>query len=56
METSSKSRGYVALAGPGGVATEQMYLPGTAMAHGDRAIRGPNLSWQVSVAPVMMRA
>ena len=38
--------------GPGGVAAEQMYMPGTPTLYGDSVIRGPKISWRMSLAPV----
>ncbi|EUA04824.1 dehydrogenase domain protein [Mycobacterium kansasii 662] len=36
------------------MAAEQMYMPGTPMVYGDSVVRGPNTSWRMSLAPVMM--
>ena len=40
--------------GPGGVAAEQMYIPGTPMVYGDNVVRGPKASCRMSFAPVLM--
>ncbi len=39
---------------PGGVAAEQMYIPGRPTSYGDNVIRGPKTSWRMSFAPVTM--
>ena len=40
--------------GPGGVAAEQMYMPGTPRRYGLSVVRGPNTNCRMSFAPVTM--
>ena len=40
--------------GPGGVAAEQMYIPGIPTRYGFRVGLGPKTNWRMSFAPVTM--